>query len=108
MDMKDPDTMTPCELDQAWGRMIGWDYSTGKGFYPTSLWEDWGVHYEWMRGRGWKGSHTDQNDGQVIWAWSKNRGKNRPKVIMAKGPDIRSASLKSGLKAERNHETKAT
>jgi hypothetical protein len=61
---------------------------------PSTSWADFGVCYEFMRGRGWKAAHGEE-DNVVMWDWIREG-----KMFAAEDPDILRAALLAGMKAE--------
>ena len=68
---------------------------------PYSSWADFGVVVEWMEAepRGWESEHYSWGHEGADWYWWDFRSSPIRKVY-ATDPDIRTASLKAGLKAQ--------
>jgi len=121
-----PDTMTNEELAQAWAEMMGWklgkDFEPCRrmlpdvyyvlrgefwceihdiGFSPSTSWADFGITYEWMRGREWWAQIWMMPE-ITRWAWCKGGFKGHGIAYVEEhDPDLRRASLVAGLKAEK-------
>jgi len=120
MTNKDPDTMTPQELDEAWACAIGWRLQPEWGAdkepawvdaegrwkcwpahlpSPSTNWSHWGLVYEFMVGKGWKFAAwpSMEDEDSITACWTRPLHMS----YAAYDPDIRPAMVKSALKALR-------
>ena len=111
------DTMTPEELSTAIAEAMGWKKIKKRGWdfacwvdkyeaimsqysnwVPCTSWQDFGLVYDHMRRNGWKPESCTLSNG-IEWGWYKNDiGLD---YYSAKAPNLRTAMVKSAVKALR-------